>query len=382
MKDFIKNKYIWLAALLIITELCCKERYNLPQEVAANRYLVVEGFINGGADSTFIRLSRTANPADSAIIQAESGAIVSVEGEDGNSFYLNETEKGKYAAGILPFNNNIKYRVNITTGNGSKYVSDFVSIQRTPQIDSISWNRESNGVQIYANTHDPQNDTRYYSWGFTETWEFHSAYISRWEYRNKKMVLRSYPDSLYTCWQSYTSPNIIIGSTAKLSEDIVYLQPLTFIPQDSWKIGSRYSILVRQRALSKGAYEYFENLRKNSEQLGSIFDPQPSTSIGNIRCVNNPSEIVLGYIYSSTEVEKRIFISRSEVPKWQYVFFCEEISVKNVPDSLEQAFGGGAYLPTDDVRSSVTGIIERYVGSSKSCVDCTLRGTNKRPDFW
>ena len=196
------------------------------------------------------------------------------------------------------------------------------------------------------------------------------------------MVLRSYPDSLYTCWQSYTSPNIIIGSTAKLSEDIVYLQPLTFIPQDSWKIGSRYSILVRQRALSKGAYEYFENLRKNSEQLGSIFDPQPSTSIGNIRCVNNPSEIVLGYIYSSTEVEKRIFISRSEVPKWQYVFFCEEISVKNVPDSLEQAFGGGAYLPTDDVRSSVTGIIERYVGSSKSCVDCTLRGTNKRPDFW
>jgi len=194
------------------------------------------------------------------------------------------------------------------------------------------------------------------------------------------MIRRQDPDLMYRCWQSYVPTNIMIGSTARLSEDIIYNYPLSFIPDDSWKLQSRYSILVKQRALSKGAYDYLENMKKNSEQLGSIFDPQPSTSNGNIHCVTDSQEPVLGYIYSSTIVQKRLFIDRSEVGDWNYRFFCEEISVLNNKDSLALFFSRGGYLPTSEVRNGPS--ISRYKGSSTLCVDCTVRGTNVKPDFW
>jgi hypothetical protein len=187
-------------------------------------------------------------------------------------------------------------------------------------------------------------------------------------------------DSLSHCWQSNVSTQILIGSSAKLSEDIIYQFPLLFIPDNSWKLETKYSVLVKQRALSKGAYEYLENMKKNSEQLGSIFDPQPSTNIGNIYCATDANEIVLGFIYSSTSVEKRIFITRSQVPDWEYRFMCEDISVSSNTDSLVMAFGSGTYIPTYDEYDQF-GIL-RYRGASRYCVDCRLRGVHEKPDFW
>ncbi len=360
----------------------CKEKYDLPETVVNKDYLVVEGFIDGGNDSTFISLSRTVTPEDTTSIKAEQGAMVSIEGESGESFLLNEIKPGLYAAAPLLLNPSAQYRLSITTRNGKVYQSDYVEVKNTPEIDSVSWTREPDGVQVYVNTHDAHNNTKYYNWQYEETWEFYSGFYSNWEWDpiNEIIILRDNPNLIYHCWQSYTSSNIIIGSSAKLSEDIIYRFPLTFIPDDSWKLQSRYSILVKQRALSKGAYEYLENMKKNSEQLGSIFDPQPSTLNGNIHCITDPQEIVLGYLYSSTMVEKRIFITRSEVGGWKYRFFCEEFSIKNSPDSLKQAFGGGGLIPTSEVATGP--VIERYNAGSRQCVDCTLRGTNVKPGFW
>ncbi|MCC6289757.1 MAG: DUF4249 domain-containing protein [Chitinophagaceae bacterium] len=374
-----------IITLLFLFSVTCKEKYALPETLTAKNYLVVEGYINGGNDSTFIRLSRTVSSEDTTRIKNEGNAIVYIEGKGGNVFYLNEISVGTYAAGPLPLDQTQQYRLNISTSNGKSYLSDYVDIKQTPAIDSISWVRTSNGVQIYANTHDDQNNTKYYAWNYHETWEFYSAFYSNWEYTGSPdpdsvMIRRTNGDSLYRCWQSNISTEIIVGSTAKLSQDIMYLYPLIFIPEDSWKLEKRYSVLVKQRALSKGAYEYLENMKKNSEQLGSIFDPQPSTSTGNVHNVDDAQEIVLGYVYSSTSVEKRIFITRSQVPDWKYRFGCEEVSIKNDLDSLADAFGGNAYLPTSEEGNGR--FISRYKGASEYCVDCRLRGMHERPDFW
>ncbi|MFT3705648.1 MAG: DUF4249 domain-containing protein [Agriterribacter sp.] len=377
-----KPIYCFLCLLVLMWVAGCKEKFALPETVINKNYLVVEGFIDGGNDSTFIHLSRTVIPDDTTRIKAETGARVIIQGENGESYYLTEISDGNYAIPPLALNPSEKYRVSITTSNSKVYLSDYVEIKRTPAIDSISWVRESNGVQIYANTHDAENNTKYYQWEYKETWEFHSAYLSSWEFvpADSSMIHRQHPELIYRCWQSYTSSNILVGSSAKLSEDIIYNFPLTFIPDDSWKLQSRYSINVTQRALNKGAYEYLENMKKNSEQLGSIFDPQPSTTNGNIHCTTDANEPVIGYIYSSTLLQQRIFIDRADLDSWNYRFFCEEISVKNDKDSLGQAFAGAGYIPTSEEGSGP--FIARFKGSSATCVDCTLRGTNVKPDFW
>lgn len=384
-KPSISQLKYWVVYILLFFSVNCKEKYNLPSTLVNKNFLVVEGFIDGGNDSTFIKLSRTVSTGDTARIKNEVNASVYIEGQGGETFFLTEISEGTYAGGPFLFNNALQYRLNISTNDGNAYLSEYVDIKSTPPIDSISWVREPNGIQIYANTHDPQNNTRYYAWNYKETWEFFSAFYSSWEYTGSSnpdsvMIRRTNGDSLYRCWQSYTSSNIIIGSSAKLSNDIIYLFPLLFIPDDSWKLQRRYSVMVKQRALSKGAYEYLENMKKNSEQLGSIFDPQPSTSNGNIHCVNNPQEIVLGYIYSSSSVQKRIFIERSQVPNWRYGFYCEEISIRNHVDSLSAAFGGNGNIPT--VEEGEGFAITRYKGASAYCVDCRIRGTAERPDFW
>ena len=358
----------------------CKEKFPFPESAVSNSYLVVEGFINTGG-ITNIKLSRTAMPDDNALIRPESYARVSIESDNGWSYPLAENGAGLYSATPFVPDPTAKYRLKIQTTNGKFYFSDFVEVKTTPAIDSINWIRTDNGVQINVNTHDPQNTTWYYAWQFDETWEIQSSYWSLWEYKNHKMTRRSDPSSLVTCWQSASSTNILIGSSAKLANDIIYGMPLALIPDDSWKLGVRYSINVKQKALSKGAFEYLEKMKKNSEQLGSIFDPQPSNISGNIYCSDDPDEMVIGYIYATTIEEKRVFITRGQVPEWKYRMYCEFFSVNStLRDSLDAAFETGSNLVIDEIRNDM-GLIG-YTGSSATCIDCTMRGTNIKPDFW
>ena len=358
----------------------CKEKFPFPPSAVNKNYLVVEGFINSGNDSTRIKISRSVKPDDSVFIKPERSAVVFVEGENGSDYPLFETEAGMYCGAPIALNPAEKYRLAIQTTNGKSYFSEFVDVKTTPAVDSINWVRTPGGIQIYVNTHDPQNDTRYYGWQYKETWEFHSNYSSLWEYIDGTIIYRNNPRKLFTCWQSSASTQIIIGSSAKLTDDVIYRVPLVFIPDDSWKLSVKYSINVKQRSLSKGAFEYLEKMKKNSEQLGSIFDPQPSTSSGNMYCADDPNEMVIGYMYASSVDEQRIFISRLEVPDWRYRLYCEVFTVTNNKDSLEAAFSNGFNLIMDEIRER--GFLLGYTGSTGLCIDCTRRGTNVKPDFW
>ena len=56
------------------------------------------------------------------------------------------------------------------------------------------------------------------------------------------------------------------------------------------------------------------NLKKNTEQLGSIFDALPSQINGNIHSATNPSEPVIGYISVGNVSSQRIFITKQQLP--------------------------------------------------------------------
>ena len=61
----------------------CKEEYNPPLKNAGYNYLVVEGNILAGNDSTFVHLTRTVDVADTSNVQPELNATVKVESENG-----------------------------------------------------------------------------------------------------------------------------------------------------------------------------------------------------------------------------------------------------------------------------------------------------------
>lgn len=375
---------------MVILSAGCKEKYDSPVISPQTGYLVVEGNINSGNGTTLIRLSRTTK-LDNRNLITEPGALLKVEGDDNSSYNLTDNGSGLYSANLV-LNPAVKYRLNITTSNGKKYLSDFTSVTNSPPIDSVSWKRENDGVQIYVNSHDPSNNTKYYQWDYSETWEFHSTYATSLKYKvtnlaNGPSYEVVYRDStnfksdttLYTCWQTEAASTINIGSTATLSSAVIYL-PVVYVPPASQKLSYLYSIEVKQYGISKEGYEFLEKMKKNTETTGSLFDAQPSELSGNIHCVSDPNETVIGFVNVSLVQTKRIFISVNDVPGWNYSELCPSTKIANVSDSIRE-FGIGL-LPTYIAEASPLGTIVSFYAAPPTCVDCTLRGTNIKPSFW
>lgn len=378
--------------LLLLFAFGCKEKYISPVVSPNTGYLVVEGVINSGSGETNITLSRTTKLTNQSVV-FESGANVFVESEDKALIALKEINTGHYSVSNLNLPITKKYRLSIVTKDGKTYKSDLASIKNNPPIDSVSWRREGRDIQLYVNTHDPNNNTKYYQWEFAETWEIHSYYLSTLKYKvgtnNKGATTYSavYNDSSsfgvdmtkYFCWKTEPSTNIMTGSTVSLANDVINL-PLINIPADSWKMNILYSVNTKQYSLSQGRYEFLQRMKKNTEGTGSVFDAQPSELNSNIHCTSNPNEPVIGYIDICPIQEKRIFINRKSLPDWNYNQSCSEIEIPNVSDSI--AIKALFLLPTYPNTDPMTGRIISFFAAPPECVDCKLKGTSIKPSFW
>ena len=365
--------------IIVTAGFACRERYNPPIISSAEAYLVVEGVLNAGTGPSTIRLSRSFKLDDSARLRGEKNAQVLVEGKDNVTRQLAMSGDGFYTSPNLNLSIGGEYRLRIITANGKEYLSDYVIAKKTPAIDSLGFKQDENGVEIYVNAHDDLNNTRYYRWDYDETWEIRTFYHSNYKYVNGVVLPRGPGDDVSICWKYATSTRIILGSTARLQSDIVFRAPLTFISNGSEKLDVRYSIFVRQYALDKQGYEFYEMMKKNTEDIGTVFDPQPSEIKGNIKCVSNPGELVIGYVSAAVIEEKRFFISTNELARWHFEQDCPKHDIPNHPDSIRDAYAGGGSIFTQIFPNGVG----RYEVAPIRCVECTARGGSLiRPSYW
>jgi Domain of unknown function (DUF4249) len=370
--------------LVFILFLACKSKYMPSINYPASGFLVVDGFINAGIGPTTISLNRT-SPLDSIRSIPETGAQVEVESEQGASFSLTEMGGGNYSISQIPVDSNQKYRIHITTSDGKEYLSSLVEVNIAPPIDTVEWKAGSDLVNIYVSTHDNQNKSKYYEWYFDETWLYNAEFFSAYKYTPQGIVPRqlSDADSLYICWDNSSSTIINIASTQNLGSDVIYQYPLQTISYyTSNRLVNRYSILVKQIVLSKEWYEWKEELKRNTEQLGSIFDAQPSETGGNITCTTDPTERVIGYIGCSSQTESRIFIDRSQFSPLVHIFNgYEDCTIDSIlVKDANNAFSSGPELILFPYGSPV---VVGYGASDAECVVCTLHGgTNVKPGFW
>jgi len=182
----------------------------------------------------------------------------------------------------------------------------------------------------------------------------------------------------YNCYSYFSSSDILLGNSTALSEDVIRRQLITQVPNDNSKISFRYSILVKQYAISDEAYKYWQIVKQNSEQTGNLFDPQPAQLYGNIQNNADAAEPVIGYISASTLSEKRIFIRQAQLKvKKEPIFrsICDEIVID--PDDAAQYLSDGTYLPAYFISGGF------LVIAPPPCVDCRLQGgTTTKPDYW
>jgi hypothetical protein len=382
-------KKIFVVLMMIVAVYGCKEKYIAAVVSTGTGLLVVEGFIATGTNAiTTIRLTRTTKLTDSANLY-EKKAAVSIQTQGLTTAYpLTEGTNGVYTSAPLTLPATGKYRIRILTSANKEYLSDYVSVKLTPAIDSISWKRNGGGdMVVTTNSKGTQSTPYYYQWRADQTWEIVSDYSTALKFRFNRdgaavgveywdAITHKLDSTIKRCWQNVNSTSILIGSTEGLTTNDLH-ETMAVLPSDGIQLGVLYSINVKQYSISKENYRFLEKIKKNTEQLGSIFDAQPSDIGGNVHATSNPTEIVIGYVDATQEQVKRIFISRAQVPDWKYRRICPPVVVlpTNYPDTF--AYYQSDYYPVN----LAFGVPEATV-AGRACVVCTDFGSNIKPSFW
>ncbi|MEO8173962.1 MAG: DUF4249 family protein [Sediminibacterium sp.] len=380
-------KKIVAVLMVVMAVYGCREKYVSPFASTGTGLLVVEGFIaTGSGGITTIRLTRTTKLADSANLY-EKKAQVTIQTQGSTVVYaLTEGANGVYTSAALSLPVTNKYRIRILTAANKEYLSDYVGGKLTPAIDSIGFERNGGGdVVITSHSKGAQTTPYYFQWRSEQTWEIISEYSTAFKFKFDNTntaigveywdpITFQLDNTIKRCWQFLNSSAVLIGSTEGRSTNDVH-EPMATITTNGIELSVLYSINVKQYSLSKDAYRFLEKIKKNTEQLGSIFDAQPSDLAGNIHATSDPAEVVVGYLDATQEQSKRIFIRNSQLPGWNYKRKCpDEVTL---PTSNRDTFKGYAtdYYPIG--LSSTSAIL-----AGRKCVVCTVSGSNVKPSYW
>ena len=323
--------------------------------------LVVEGIITGGI--TQINLSKSIGVNDefyfwiwgerdddffyvnnaSVYVECEDGSQSEVARSSGNGVYLIETGE---------LNVNAKYRLAIYMDD-EVYHSDFIAPAISPPVElsyRINYDYFKNdknevdstiyNTDVFVSTQGYEGQPGYYLWSYKEDWEIHALVYS--------------PDHPYYCWGKDSSRVFILGSTERLTGNTIRGQRLQTVSGSDRKVSHRYRIQVKQNAIHKEAYDYFNNQKKNSEHTGSLFGVIPSELMGNIRCTSNPGIYVIGYVdVSSTNTSNELYLSRYECfnpgsDNWEYSKCYSEELEEPPPSCTDCTHRGGTIDPPKD----------------------------------
>ena len=183
-----------------------------------------------------------------------------------------------------------------------------------------------------------------------------------------------------TCYKTEPSTKIIVGSTGRLTDDVVRDFPLTYIQSGTNRISILYSIIVRQRVIDKIEYEFLQDLQRVTESVGGLFDSQPYEILGNIRA-EDPSIPVLGFFSAGFVEEKRSFVRFTDLPdhlqKWPY-HYCELDTMCSVSASLRPDLRCTIDIDNMPENSylvaSLAPYFPGYSYTDARCADCRFQG--------
>lgn len=371
--------HIGIAILLLMA---CREPYEPELSSFDHNILVVEGYIDIGEIPSQFRISRT-NPIYAEIASdPQTQAQVSIEGEREGVWLLNHQGEGVYSLeGTLPQNQSYRLAVNL---DNTSYASAFVNPIITPEIDTISYEKSSGGLKIYASTQG-DDEAKFFLWGYEETWIYRTPYVSYFEYDLELRDFVRHDQSLFQCWDTETSNRVIMESAERYHNNSINNKELLEIPPNSEKLGHRYSILVRQRAIDRDAFVFWEGIRRNSDDIGNIFSPLPSFIRGNITNLDQPEEPVIGYISAGVSTEKRIFVDRLDVHPWTAIIPEYRACVMDTlfREDYDTYFQFPSFVPLYEYCLDTAPVCPGFFYTTRNCTDCRLRGgTLERPSFW
>ncbi len=404
--DALRTYLKWILALQSLMLISCVEEFE-PQNISFEDLLVVEATLTDEFKRHEVRLSRTFQFGDNPEAGIERGAQVTIVDDIQNSYVFREDGPGVYVS-VNEFSaeQDRVYTLRVTTQNNKTYNSAAVKTpEHTAQVTGVSFKHSVNGgregIDILVDSFDPMGNSRYYRYEFEETQRIVAPY---WGSREIVVISDVPPfqvdiiprtEERRTCYKTSTSDSDIVQTeTNGLSEDRVTKFPVKFIHKRDSVIRDRYSILVKQHVQTLEAYTYYQTLNDFSSSESVFSENQPGFINGNIVSESNPDEKVLGFFEVNSVSSGRLFINYREAfpgeDQLPYFSPCSTskpllIDPENLSISplIEQVKNGEvAYLQVNEDFFGNPVENPPYEVVTRACGDCTVFGTNVRPDFW
>lgn len=381
---------LWLALLVLIS--ACVEVYTPDDADLKTGTLVVNADLTDQPGNQTLSISRSDRLTYPVYIP-ESDCVVEVENETGALIRFHETDPGDYSADIPAdfLQTGYDYRILIVTADGNMYESEYTELRPSTEIKEVYYELESlptsdpasnlEGIRFFIDFEVDPDASPYMKWDLEETYEYHNPNYENLIYGYDR-ILKPTPDSLVdlTCWINHTLTTLYTLNTGNLSNDEFSRMPLHFVSNETQRLRYGYSLIVKQYSVDEGAFRYWDELKKNTQEMGGIYDRQPSLTPSNICNCNDPEERVLGYFSVSGVSETRIFVKDVEGLDIPDKIFCLPL-----PGPLNLRYIWRRELPLYLARA-----ISPIDGSSlfgltkQECQDCRLHpgSSGDPPDYW
>jgi len=369
IKSFV---FFLLAVILLQFNFACTEIYN-PKVKSSEGMLVVDGRISNSPAPYQVKLFRTVAIGSSDSIVPEPNAIVTINCDDGNIEFLNEIRTGVYETQTENYKGEVgkSYWVEITTSDESKYESIPEMIQGELEIDSLyaeqvkitlDIDTEIDGVNFYYDFQDLQNKSKYYIWNYQESWEFQTI---------ENIPKTETPE--YVCYPIGKSNDIKIYNGSIFENQDLNKLPVVTLTERTAKIFYEYYYRVNVYSISEECFLFWDNIKKNSQNSGSLFDVIPANLRGNIQTCEDKIP-VLGYFQVSAHTSRgKAFPSDLfDLTTGNMPGECTSFPTME-PDPILHHIISVRTIPNGE---------KVYIVRPSFCYDCSLKYSADKPSFW
>ncbi|MDW3195947.1 MAG: DUF4249 domain-containing protein [Cytophagales bacterium] len=326
MRSFIismlRSAYMQLPVLALVFSLSCVQPFDIGIDVNGTQQLVVEGSVNDADEVVTVRLRTSGSFEGVSVNTLGVNAQVQIVSGADEITHLNEISPGLYRTDTAALLGQVgeSYTLRIQLANGESYTSTMETI---PQPVNISQGRaealETRGVSDDRIPFVEYSHNVYAKLENTSENHFVRVTAAGWARVQVDYPLcggfdggSTGPPGPQICW-SRRNPitsqvNTVTNQAVTGSEYEVLADNVPFDFRDA------YVADLFANAMSPEAFAYWELAKLQIERAGGLFDPPFAPVVGNIRNVNDPDEVVLGYFHAYARTSTRVCFDRAGTP--------------------------------------------------------------------
>lgn len=425
-----KSHIIICCATLLIAIGGCVEPFE-AETLSFENVLVIDARITDEFKKHEIILARS-YPFENDNFEVESNANIQIIDDAGVTFDFEETAAGKYLS-ISEFaaQTGKRYQLLVTTKNGKSYESEMVKTPASIPIKEfkadIAFNdKDVEGLHITLTNEEANTTAKYFRYEYEETYKIiapfynplefdviDSIYFGDGDFDTIEIGIKARTEESRVCYKTLRSADIVLSDTYSTIDNQTTRTSIRFLESDDFKISHRYTILVKQFALTQEAHGYYKNLDDFTSSESVFSEIQPGFLEGNIKALND-SDAVLGYFEVAAMNQNRYFFNYNDFfPDRDLPPYAINCAITSTPAFLSYAPHVGPELIADsgvaisplldgiqagifayyDVNVDYEALLSwqletadlsgfPYFVKATPCIDCRVLGSNVKPEFW